>query len=259
MNETKPSENLPFHPKNRKSHNGNKKSAFRAPTAGFDRITFDVEDPSCASKFKDHVDALAGHLGLTLKKGGPALAMAMRYGKKPVFTYPTALDPTEQQDRLKVFGYEREYTRVDDDKRAFAENNNRAYELLTLHCSPATVTAMKSMKDYTRCRDDQDGIGLLALIQSVTFNKNASEGNHGMLDLVRADKKAYLTYQKASKTPNEYIQSFQAIIKSVEAVGGEIGGGEHVHKYLADVEGVDLTKLTGNALAEFKKRATELY
>ena len=104
MNETKPSENLPFHPKNRKSHNGNKKSAFRAPTAGFDRITFDVEDPSCASKFKDHVDALAGHLGLTLKKGGPALAMAMRNGKKPVFTYPTALDPTEQQDRLKVFG-----------------------------------------------------------------------------------------------------------------------------------------------------------
>jgi hypothetical protein len=66
-----------------------------------------------------------------------------------------------------------------------------------------------------------------------------------------------LTYQKVSKTPNEYIQSFQAIIKSEEAVGGEIGGGEHVHKYLADVEGVDLTKLTGDALAEFKKRATE--
>jgi hypothetical protein len=80
---------------------------------------------------------------------------------------------------------------VDDEKRAFAENNNRAYKLLTLHCSPATVTAMKSMKDYTRCRDDQDGIGLLALIQSVTFNKNASKGNRGMLDLVRVDKKAY--------------------------------------------------------------------
>jgi len=61
-------------------------------------------------------------------------------------------------------------------------------------------------------------------------------------------------YQKANET-----QSFQAIIKSVEAIGGEIGGGEHVHKYLADVEGVDLTTLTGDALAEFKKRATELY
>jgi hypothetical protein len=75
-----------------------------------------------------------------------------------------------------------------------------------------------------------------------------------MHDLVRADKKAYLMYQKANET-----QSFQAIIKSVEAIGGEIGGGEHVHKYLADVEGVDLTTLTGDALAEFKKRATELY
>jgi hypothetical protein len=73
-----------------------------------------------------------------------------------------------------------------------------------------------------------------------------------MLDLVRYDKKAYLMYQKANETPSEYIQSFQAMIKSVEAVGGEIGGGEHVYKYLADVEGVDITTLTGNALTEFR-------
>jgi hypothetical protein len=131
-----------------------------------------------------------------LKKGGPALAMAMHNGKKPVFTYPKDLDPTEQQDQTKLFVFQRDYyARVNDDTRAFAENNNRAYKLLTLHCSPA-VTAMKSMKDYTRSRDDQDGIGLLALIQSVSFNKNASEGNHGMLDLVKADKKVYLMYQK---------------------------------------------------------------
>jgi hypothetical protein len=234
-------------------------SAFRVPTTGFDRITFDIEDPSCASKFKDHVDALAGHLRLTLKKGGPALAMAMCNGKKPVFTYPKDLVATEQQDPTKLFVFQHDYARVDDDTRAFAENNNRAYELLTLYCSPATVTAMKSMKDYTKCRDNQDGIGLLALIQSVSFNKNASKGNHRMLDLVKADKKVYLMYQKANETPSEYIQSFQAMIKLVEAVGGEIGGGEHVYKYLADIEGVDITTLTGNALTEFKKQATELY
>ena len=64
------------------------------------------------------------------------------------------------------------------------ENNHRTYELLTLHCSPATVTAMKSMKDYTKCRDNQDGIGLLALIQAVSFNKNAAEGTHGLLSVV---------------------------------------------------------------------------
>ena len=162
---------LPFHPKNRKSYDGNKKNVFRAPTVGFEKTTFDVDDTSCTSKFKDHVDALAGHLGLTLKKGGPALAMAMRNGKKPVFSYPKDLDATEQQDPTKLFVFQRDYARVDDEKRAFEENNNRAYELLNLHCSPATVTAMKSMKDYTKCRDNQDGIGLLALIQSVSFNK----------------------------------------------------------------------------------------
>jgi hypothetical protein len=180
-NETKPSVNLPFHPRNRKAYDGNKKNLFRALTAGFEKITFDVDETSCASKFKDHVDALAGHLVLSLKKGGPAMAMAMRNGKTPVFTYPTALDPTEQQDRLKVFGYELEFTRVDGEKRAFAENNNHAYELLTLHCSPATVMAMKSMKDYTKFSDNQDGIGLLKLIQSVSFNKNASEVITGCL------------------------------------------------------------------------------
>jgi len=66
------------------------------------------------------------------------MARAMQNGKEPVFTYPTSLDATDQQDRLKVFTYEREYTRVDDEKRAFMENNHRTYKLLTLHCSPAT-------------------------------------------------------------------------------------------------------------------------
>jgi hypothetical protein len=151
-NETKPSVNLTFHPRNRKSYDGNKKNLFRALTAGFEKITFDVDETSCASKFKDHVDALAGHLGLSLKKGGPAMAMAMRNGKTPVFTYPITPDANEQQDRLKMFVYERDYTRVDDEKRkrAYTENNNHAYELLTLHCSPATMTAMKSMKDYAQ-------------------------------------------------------------------------------------------------------------
>jgi hypothetical protein len=187
------------------------------------------------------------------------MARAMRNGKEPVFTYPTTPDATNQQDRLIVFTYEREYTRVDDEKRAFMENNHRTYKLLTLHCSPATVTAMKSMKDYMKCRKNQDGINLLALIQAVSFNKNAAEGTHGLLSVVRADKTAYLRYQKNNETPSEWIQSFQATFKLVEATGGKIGGGEHVFQYLVDLEEVDLTTLAADKLAEFKERATNMY
>jgi hypothetical protein len=50
-------------------------------------------------------------------------------------------------------------------------------------------------------------------------------------------------YQKLHETPSEWIQSFRAIIKLVEATGGTIGVGEHVYQYLADLEDVDLTKL----------------
>ena len=110
--------NLQFHPKNKKSYDVNKKSS--------DKITFNIDDPSCAIKFMDHVDALAGHLGLSLKKEGPAMAMAMHNGKKPVFTYPTTPAANEQQDQSKMFVYERDYTRVDDEKRECTENNNRA-------------------------------------------------------------------------------------------------------------------------------------
>jgi hypothetical protein len=49
-----------------------------------------------------------------------------------VFPYPKDLDATEQQDPTKLFVFQRDYARVDDAKRAFEENNNRAYELLTL-------------------------------------------------------------------------------------------------------------------------------
>ena len=51
----------------------------------------------------------------------------------------------------------------------------------------------------------------------------------------------------------------QANIKSAEATGGKIGGGEHVFQYLADLEGVDLKTLATNKLAEFKERATNMY
>ena len=98
IEDTKPKVDLPFRPKNRKSHDGSQKSSFEAPTTGFEKITFDVDDTNCASRFKDHVDALAGHVGLSLKKEGPAMARAMRNGKELVFTYPTSLDATEQQD-----------------------------------------------------------------------------------------------------------------------------------------------------------------
>ena len=131
------------------------------------------------------------------------------------------------------------------------ENNHRTYELLTFHYSPATVTAMKSMKAYTKCRDNQDGIGLMALIQGVSFNKNAAVGTHGLLRVVRADKKPYLIYQKPNESPSEWIQSIQANIKWAEATGGKIGGGEHVSQYLADLEGVDLTTLAPDKLADF--------
>jgi hypothetical protein len=54
----------------------------------------------------------------------------------------------------------------------------------------------------------------------VSFNKNTAEGTHGLLSVVRADKKPYLIHQKPNESPSEWIQSFQANIKSAEATGG---------------------------------------
>ena len=76
-------------------------------------------------------------------------------------------------------------------------------------------------------------------------------GTHGLLRVVRADKKPYLIYQKPNASPSEWIQSIQANIKWAEATGGKIGGGEHVSQYLADLEGVDLTTLAPDKLADF--------
>ena len=82
IKDTKPKVDLPFRPKNRKSHDGSQKSSFKAPTTGFEKITFDVNDTNCASRFKDHVDALAGHVGLSLKKEEPAMGDAEWQGTR---------------------------------------------------------------------------------------------------------------------------------------------------------------------------------
>jgi hypothetical protein len=73
-----------------------------------------------------------------------------------------------------------------------------------------------------------------------------------LLDLVRTEKRAYLMYQKINETPSECIQSFQAIIKIGRS--HRRYGGEHVIQYLADLEGVVLTKLNSDEMAEFKQR-----
>ena len=99
------------------------------------------------------------------------------------------------------------------------------------------------MKGFKKCRSVQDGIVLLDLIRTIYFNKNLTWGNHGLLNVVRADKNVYLYFQESKVKPSEYIQEFKGHIAAAEGCGSVIGGGGHALKYVAKLENKDLTTM----------------
>ena len=88
------------------------------------------------------------------------------------------------------------------------ENSGKIFEKLSSHCAPNMKTKLCGMEGWTDIKESQDGIKMVKLLHRVYFDTDGSK--QSMREIVLADEKLYLCFQKKEWSIDEYTREFQA-------------------------------------------------
>jgi hypothetical protein len=102
-------------------------------------------------------------------------------------------------------------------------------------------TKLRRMEGWTDIEESQDGIKMVKLLHRVYFDTDGSK--QSMREMVLADKKLYLCFQKKEWTLDEYTREFQARHKVCEEIGSSPGECLKTVQLAASAEGVDYDEL----------------
>ena len=154
--------------------------------------------------FKTNVELLAEFLSSDLKRGGPATTRAIKNRKAPTFTLPIMLTLEEEkllssmQIRVKAHKYEEIYR----EQQHWKHNNSVTFSKFLSPSTPSMQAKLQGMEKWTKIEDDQDSLGLVELLQTITFQQDGSK--LGMLALVEATKNLYFCFQRKEWTLDAY-------------------------------------------------------
>ena len=105
-------------------------------------------------------------------------------------------------------------------------------------------TKIRGMEIWTEFKDVQDGIRMIKLLHRVYFDTDGSK--QLMREMVLADKKLYLYFQKKEWSLDEYTQEFLAREEVCEEIGSTPGKCLESARLTAIAEGQDYDALAGS-------------
>ena len=106
-----------------------------------------------------------------LKKGGLATTRAIKNRIAPTFTLPKVLTREEEAElssmeiRVKAHEYEEIYR----EKQQWKNNNSVTFSKFLSHWTPSMRAKLQGIKPWAKDEDEQDGLGLVGLLQTITF------------------------------------------------------------------------------------------
>ena len=117
--------------------------------------------------------------------------------------------------------FERKYEQFLKKQDTWEENSGKISKKLSSHCAPTMKTKLCGMEGWTEVEDAQDGIRMIKLLHRVYFDTDGSK--QSMREMVLADKKLYLCFQKKEWSLNEYTREFLARQEVCEEIGSTPG------------------------------------
>jgi hypothetical protein len=93
-------------------------------------------------------------------------------------------------------------------KKTWKENSGKIFEKLSSHCAPIMKIKLLGMEGWTEIEESQDGVKMVKLLHRVYFDTGGSK--QLMQEMVLADKKLYLCFQKKEWSLDKYTREFQA-------------------------------------------------
>ena len=101
------------------------------------------------------------------------------------------------------------------------EHAGKMFEKLSSHCSPTMKTKLCGMEGWAEVEDDQSGIRMIKLLHRVYFDTDGSK--QSVREMVLADKKLLLCYQKKDWSLDDYTREFFAREEVCEEIGSTPG------------------------------------
>ena len=131
---------------NQTSRYQGKHGSFRAPTSGLEDVVF--HPSSLAAEFKKYNDRLADYVSVSFKNFGPPMSKALRKLAKPLFVLPEQPDSDSKSYATEVVVWTDAFTRVKDDSRRFTEANQKVFNILKHHSTPAMMQNIRPHADW---------------------------------------------------------------------------------------------------------------
>ena len=197
-------------------------SKFKAPTPGYEDVTFDVStsrSASAAATFENKVDGLASYVAILCSKtDGADAALALRTLTAPKYEDPGDLDESKATFRQKK-DFEAKYSAYERGTANWTRNNKIVYNLFWSHCTDAMKTKLAACDTWEDIATKQNGLKLVELIKKLIFDVEAT--GQTMLEMVQADKELFTCFQRNNQSLDDYVKMFKARAEIAEAVGSK--------------------------------------
>ena len=192
--------------------------------------------------FKTMMESMAEHMASTLKHGGPAASMAIKKAEAPYWKEPE--EPSgDKVTRREELRFDAKWKAWYAKTQTWEDNCGKIFEKLSSHCAPTMKTKLRGMEGWSDIEEKQDGIKLVKLLHRVYFDTDGSR--QSMREMVLADKKLYLCFQKKDWTLDEYTREFQARLEVCEEIGSSPGQDAESARIAARADGEDYDALAG--------------
>ena len=189
------------------------------------------------------MESMGEHMASTLKRGGPAASRAIKKAEVPYWKEPD--EPTgDKVTRKQELRFDADWKAWHEKTQIWEDNCGKIFEKLSSHCSPTMKTKLRGMEGWSDIEEKQDGIRLVKLLHRVYFDTDGSR--QSMREMVLADKKLYLCFQKKDWTLDEYTREFQARLEVCEEIGSSPGQDAESARIAARADGEDYDALAGN-------------
>ena len=222
-----------------------KKAEAKAPTVGLEDVVFEFGANMRPGDFQGFIDSLSGHMAGALKYGGATAAKAIRKMTPPTFSEPAEpADPTNTKQKITYEHKLKKWLREEDE---WTDINGRIFEKFKEHCAESMLSKLSGMAEYDGLDDDQDGIRLVKLLREIYFEQDGTR--QAMAELVAADKRLMLCWQRPGWTLEEYTREFRARVKVAEEAGSTLGLGRKQTEIVCKQHGADLDDLQARATA----------
>ena len=150
-----------------------KHESFCAPTSGPEDVLF--HPSTLAAEFKKYNDRLADYVGVLFKHFGPPMRKALCKLAKLLFVLPEQPDSDSKSYADEVVVWTDAFTRIKDDSRRFTEANQKVFNLLKQHITPAMMQKLRTHAEWDQVEYDMDGVGLSILLRYYCHRKGAGE------------------------------------------------------------------------------------